>query len=244
MLKGKHNIWDSLLQYGFEFIGLHYGSYRAFVVDNEDPDNMNRLQLRIPHLNELADDSTWAWPKGLHGANGNGMQVLPQRGDMVWVEFEYGNPDYPIWSFAGYGENEKPKEFKTVNHSGYKTKNGTIIIINDNKGEEEILVKLNSNTDYIKINKDILELESKLIKLGKEGEEQAVMGNTLNDKLDKILDEIDKLHTTLLNHTHTSNVGPTGTPINFAQIQATKQELINIKSSIPEILSNKVKIDK
>lgn len=244
MAGDKFNIWTSILQYGLEFIGLHYGSYRAFVIDNDDPDNMSRLQLRIPHINELTDDSTWAWPKGLHGSNGNGSQLLPQKGDMVWVEFEYGNPDYPVWSFAGYAENEKPSEFKTPKHYGFKTPKGSIVLINDNKDEEEILVKLNSNLDYIRINKDLLELEAKLIKLGKDGDEQAVLGNTLNDKLDLILDEIDKLHQALITHTHTSNVGPTGPPINYLQIEQTKQALNQIKSSIPEILSNKVKLDK
>ena len=244
MGRGDYNIWNNILQWGLEYLGMHYGSYRAFVVDNEDPEKMDRLQLRIPHINELADDSTWAWPKGIHGGSGNGSTLLPSKGDMVWVEFEYGNPDYPIWSHAGYGEGEKPEEFKTTKHYGYKTPKGTLVLINDNKGEEEVLVKLNSSTDYIKINKDVVELESKLIKNGKNGDEQGVLGNTLDEKLTKILTELDKLHDAILTHTHTSNVGPTGTPINFTSFQDTKIALEEIKSSIPEILSNKVKIDK
>lgn len=243
-MAGEYNLWTNIIQYGLEFMGLHYSTYRAFVVDNEDPEGLGRLQLRIPQMNELADDSTWAWPKGQHGSKGNGIQMLPQKGDMVWVEFEFGNPDYPIWSYAGYAEDEKPIEFKTVRHYGFKTPNGTTILINDNKGEEEVLVRLNSNSDYIKINKDIIELESPLIKNGKGGDEQGVLGNTLEDKLDQILTQIDKLHTALLNHTHTSNSGPTGTPINYISIEQTKDALNDIKSSIPDILSKKVKIDK
>jgi uncharacterized protein involved in type VI secretion and phage assembly len=32
-----------------------------------------------------------------------GMWCLPQIGTGVWVEFEQGDPDYPIWSGCWYG---------------------------------------------------------------------------------------------------------------------------------------------
>lgn len=240
----KENIWYNIMQYGLEFIGKHYSSYRAFVIENNDPLKLNRLQLLIPHINEFKPDGTWAFPKGTWGGKDYGTQMLPQKGDMVWVEFEYGNADYPIWSHASYGEEEIPEEFSTVNHYGFKTPLGSIVLINDNEGEEEILVKLNSNKDWIKWNTDILELESKLIKLGEKGEEQAVMGNTLKKKLEQILEEIDKLNELLINHNHTSSSGPTGTPINANFIEEVKEELLEIKGTLPEILSDKVKIDK
>jgi len=240
----RESIWWQIITYGLEFIGLHYSSYRGFVINNEDPGKMNRLQLRIPHLNELSDDDTWAWPKNVWGGKDYGVQMLPQKGDMVWVEFENGNPDYPIWSHAGYGEEELPTEFKTKNHYGFKTPNGNIILINDNKGEEEILVKHKSSLDWYKLIKDEFELESKLIKLGKNGEEQALMGNTTKDKLDAILEKLDNNQQILIQHTHTTPVGPSGPPIQASDLTQVKTDLQTIKGELPEILSNKVKIDK
>lgn len=242
-IRTKESIWYNIINYGFEIIGRHYSIYRAFVVDNKDPLNMNRLQLLIPHLNEIEADDTWAFPKGNFGGKNYGSQLLPQKGDMVWVEFEYGDPDYPVWSHASYGEDELPKEFETVNHYGFKTPNGTLIIINDNDGKEEVLIKHAQKGEWLKIRNGEIELESKTIKLGKDGDEYAVLGNTLKDMLEDIMDKLDNNQKALMSHTHTTNVGPSGPPINATEFSKVKSGLNSIKSKLKDFLSSKVKID-
>ena len=240
-IKTKESIWHNVIKYGFELLGRHYSSYRAFVVDNNDPLGMNRLKLLIPHLNESTPDDSWAFPKNVFGGKNYGTQLLPQKGDMVWVEFEYGDADYPIWSHAGYAENELPKEFETINHYGFKTPQGTLILINDNDGKEEVLVKHASNSDWFKINENEIETESKTIKLGKNGDEKGVLGDTLKKRLDEVTDKVNELITILATHTH---AGPTGPPIKAQQITTIKTNIQSIKDKYSEILSNKVKIDK
>ena len=243
-IRTRESIWYNILMYGLEVIGRHYSSYRAFVIENDDPLKLNRLQLLIPHINEATHDTTWAFPKSAWGGKNYGSQLLPQKGDMVWVEFEYGDPDYPIWSHAAYAVDELPKEFESVNHYGFKTPQGTTIIINDNDDKEEILVKHASSTDWFKIIKDELELESKVIKLGMNGDEHAVLGDTLKGKLEEILDKLDSNQQALITHTHTTNVGPSGPPINASEFTSVKSGLKSIKSKLQEFLSKKVKIDK
>lgn len=243
-IKTRESIWYNIINYGFEMIGRHYSIYRAFVVENKDPLNMNRLQLLIPHLNESAPDDTWAFPKNVFGGKNYGTQLLPQKGDMVWVEFEYGDPDYPVWSHAGYGEEELPKEFESVNHYGFKTPQGTLIIINDNDDVEEVLVKHATTKEWLKIIKDEFELESKVIKLGKNGDEAGVLGDTLKKRLDEIMEKLDENQQALIQHTHTTNVGPSGPPINASAFTNVKSGLSTIKSKFEEFLSKKVKIDK
>lgn len=240
----RETIWHKILMYGLECIGLHYSSYRAFVIDNEDPGKMNRLKLRIPHLNDVVDDDTWAWPKNVWGGKDYGSQMLPQKGDMVWVEFENGDPDYPIWSHAGYAEEELPKEFINNRCYGFKTPSGSLILINDNKDKEEILVKHKSSLDWYKLTKDEFELESKLIKLGKDGQEPALMGNTTKDKLDKILQILIDNQDILSNHIHSTPSGPSTKPVQHVEILKVKTGLNDIKNTLPEILSEKVKLDK
>jgi hypothetical protein len=240
----KNSPWFNILNYGLETIGIHYSSYRAFVHDNNDPENLGRLQLLVPHLNESSPDQTWAFPKNQWGGKDYGVQMLPQKGDMVFVEYEYGNPDYPVWSHAGYGENEKPAEFSSPYHYGFKTPNGTLIVIDDTDDAEEIMIKLVGGNDWIKITKDQLETESKLIKLGKNGDEPGVLGDTLKGKLDDILEKLDNTHQILISHTHPTNSGPSGPPVQAAQFSQVKTGLSEIKSSLTEILSKKVKIDK
>lgn len=231
------------MTYGLEFFGRYYGSYRGFVANNEDPLGMNRLQLVIPILNPTAVDETWAFPQNVWGGKNYGAQVLPQVGDMVWVEFEMGDPDYPIWKHAGYAEGEKPEEFETTNHYGFKTPKGTILLINDNKEQEEVLVKLNSQEEWVKIIKEELEVEAKLIKLGANGDEQAVMGDTLKEKMDTLMDRIEDLNDAFIKHKHAGSSQPP-TPDDIAVVEAIQVKLDNLKDEFPEYLSEKVKIDK
>lgn len=241
-IKYKDTIWWKVIQYGLEYLGLHYGVYRAFVVENEDPEKLDRLQLRIPHLNAYSDDQTWAFPKGVWGGKNYGMNLLPLKGDMVFVEFMKGDPDYPIWSHAGYARDEKPAEFLNSNY-GFKTPRGTLILINDKKGEEEVYIKHKSNNEWTRIKAGEYEMEAALIKLGKDGDEQAVLGNTLKDKLNQLDSKLDDLLQALMNHTHTSNSGPTGVPINIIDFTQIKSEIAQLDMTLEDILSNKVKLD-
>lgn len=239
----KDSIWYKLMTFGLEFLGLYYGSYRAFVVDNEDPENLGRLILRIPSINANSVDDTWAFPIGTWGGNNYGFNVIPRKGDMVFVEFQNGNLDYPMWKPGSYARDEKPPEFNNSNY-GFKTPRGTLILINDKKDEEEVLIKHKNQSEWISIKKDILETEAKLIKLGKDGDEQAVLGDTLKSKLNQIDAKLDELFTALIQHTHTTNVGPSGPPINMVTFANIKADVQQIDMSLDEILSIKVKIDK
>lgn len=241
---GKDSIWYKIMIYGLEFLGKYYGKYRAFVVDNEDPNGCNRLRMLVPHLDNITPDDTWAWPASSWGGKDYGVQILPMKGDMVWVEYEYGNPDYPIWSHASYARDEKPKEFDTTKHYGFKTPSGTLVVINDNVGEEEILVRHNSRLEWLKITKEEVEFEAKLIKLGKKGEEPAIMGDTYKKTLENIMEQLDKTYNALLKHTHPSSTGPTGMPINTKEFEDIKKNMGDIKGTFKEFLSTKVKLDK
>jgi uncharacterized protein involved in type VI secretion and phage assembly len=76
----------------------HYGKHRGVVVDAADPLGRGRLRLRVPSV--LGEDvSGWAeacLPYG--GRADEGMFLVPSVDARVWVEFEAGNPDRPIWT--------------------------------------------------------------------------------------------------------------------------------------------------
>jgi Type VI secretion system/phage-baseplate injector OB domain len=77
-----------------------YGKYRATVINNVDPMQMGRIQAMVPDVAGFVP-STWAMPcLPLAGIN-NGVFTVPIIGSGVWIEFERGNPDYPIW-VGGY----------------------------------------------------------------------------------------------------------------------------------------------
>jgi hypothetical protein len=70
------------------------GSYRAVVVDNVDPLQQNRLGVVVPEI--YGDASAWARAAST-------AVMPPSAGETVWVTFEHGDTDYPVWSLEEGG---------------------------------------------------------------------------------------------------------------------------------------------
>ncbi|MCA1593612.1 MAG: phage baseplate assembly protein V [Acidobacteria bacterium] len=66
-----------------------YGIYRAIVEDNADPLNVMRLKVSVP---ELSLTLSWASPCVAVDEVG-----VPAIGTGVWVMFERGDTDFPVW---------------------------------------------------------------------------------------------------------------------------------------------------
>jgi hypothetical protein len=77
-----------------------WGKYRGTVFDNIDPEFRGRLIVMVPDVSTLLPTS-WALPCAPLATLQGGTFVVPEIGDAVWVEFEHGDPDYPIW-VGGY----------------------------------------------------------------------------------------------------------------------------------------------
>jgi uncharacterized protein involved in type VI secretion and phage assembly len=80
----------------------YYGKYRGTVLNNIDPLQIGRLMVQVPDVSNLIP-SSWAMPCFPISGKQMGAYMIPQIGAGVWVEFEQGNPDYPIWSGCWYG---------------------------------------------------------------------------------------------------------------------------------------------
>jgi hypothetical protein len=86
----------------------YYGKYRATVVNNIDPLGQGRLLLTIPDVKGFLP-STWALPCVPSAGALMGMYVVPPPiGAGVWVEFEQGDPDYPVWVGCFWDPNPVP----------------------------------------------------------------------------------------------------------------------------------------
>lgn len=80
----------------------YYGKYRGMVISNVDPMQQGRLMVQVPDVGGLIP-GTWAMPCVPIAGIQNGMFALPIPGSGVWVEFEQGDPDYPIWVGGFWG---------------------------------------------------------------------------------------------------------------------------------------------
>lgn len=79
-----------------------YGKYRGVVVNSVDPLQIGRIQVIVPDVSNLML-SSWAMPCAAVGGMQTGFFAVPIVGAGVWVEFEQGNPDYPIWVGCFWG---------------------------------------------------------------------------------------------------------------------------------------------
>jgi hypothetical protein len=91
---GEGNGGDALTRY--------YGKYRGTVMNNVDPEQRGRIQAFVPDVLGLTP-SSWAMPCVPVAGKQEGLFAVPQMGAAVWIEFEQGDPDYPIWTGGFWG---------------------------------------------------------------------------------------------------------------------------------------------
>jgi hypothetical protein len=79
-----------------------FGKYRGLVIENVDPLQIGRIQAQVPDvLGETP--SSWALPCVPAAGIQAGCFIAPPIGSQVWIEFEQGDPDYPIWTGGFWG---------------------------------------------------------------------------------------------------------------------------------------------
>jgi hypothetical protein len=84
-----------------------FGKYRGKVENNIDPMMLGKIQVSVPAV--LGEGSlSWAMPCVPFAGSGVGFFMIPPVGANVWVEFEGGDIDYPIWSGCFWGVGEVP----------------------------------------------------------------------------------------------------------------------------------------
>ena len=85
----------------------YYGKYRATVTANLDPLQMGRVLVSVPAV--PGAELSWAMPCVPFAALEAGASSLPMVGAPIWIEFEGGDPDYPIWSGTFWAEGQGPQ---------------------------------------------------------------------------------------------------------------------------------------
>jgi hypothetical protein len=80
----------------------YYGKYRGTVVNNVDPLLIGRIQAFVPDVAAVLP-SSWAMPCVPIAGIQSGAWMVPALGSDVWIEFEQGDPDFPIWVGGFWG---------------------------------------------------------------------------------------------------------------------------------------------
>jgi uncharacterized protein involved in type VI secretion and phage assembly len=74
----------------------YYGIYRGTVVNNIDPMLTGRILAIVPAVSVLIP-TTWCDPCFPFTGKQMGAFMMPQIGGSVWIMFQGGDPDYPVW---------------------------------------------------------------------------------------------------------------------------------------------------
>ena len=88
-----------------------FGKYRGVVINNIDPNQEGRIQAMVP---DVAGEQALSWampcvPANLPTEIGS---ALPKIGAQVWIEFEDGDVDRPVWTGCLWTGNDVPPSLR------------------------------------------------------------------------------------------------------------------------------------
>lgn len=255
---------------GLEYFNRYYSEYRAIVVDRDDPLKAGRLRLLIPGISDEPLEQ-WVYSAGVYAGPGYGLKLIPPVDSVVYVIFENGDPNKPLWKHGYFADNEIPESLSHPDQYWLLTPNGMIIEMND----KDNYIKIEHNKgDVVTLNDNGISIESKKINLGTtdKQKEPAVMGETLEkllkdliDQNNKVIDEVNNLRAetvkalnSLTTPADLTNIYTAALAVNMKaqatsyqasttqvqlSLEATKKELTAIKDTTSKIKSKKVGLD-
>ena len=113
----------------------------AVVVQVDDEKSMGRVKVQFPWQKDDNEKTPWIRVVNPMAGNEQGVYFIPEVGEVVFVDFEFGNPDIPFVTGSMYHGQVLPGN-KLFNHQnnikGIITKRGNHIIIDDTEGKEKI----------------------------------------------------------------------------------------------------------
>ncbi|GHD05184.1 baseplate assembly protein [Streptomyces violarus] len=139
----------------------YLGKFRGRVVDNNDPLRIGRVTVEVPDV--LGDEpSTWALPCLPFTGPESGQFVVPPPGAGVWVEFEQGDPSFPVWTGCWYGAAEElPPDARRELQANSPSKLVVVqtpqahkLVMNDTPGAEQGILLQAQGGAYIRITKE------------------------------------------------------------------------------------------
>ena len=139
---------DGLLARG-DADGRYYGVVVGVVTNNRDPENLHRVRVRFPWLNN-DDESNWARVASPGAGKDRGLYFLPEVDDEVLVAFEHGCVEHPFVIGALWNGRDAAHESNADganDQRSLKSRSGHVIRLCDRAGHEtiEIVDKTGNN---------------------------------------------------------------------------------------------------
>ena len=167
----------------------YFGKYRGTVTDTNDTTKRGRVKVKVPAV--LGGLETWAMPCFPYAGNGVGLFAIPEKESGVWVEFEGGDPSYPIYTGGFWGDNEVPVNEQDTpavptmkilrSEKGLQLSmndEGQIITLSDQDGSNIMTIEVQAGTIKVKGKTKVI-VEAPSIELVEEADHPIVFGDEL-----------------------------------------------------------------
>ncbi len=128
-------------------VGWLHAPYLALVVSLDDPDHLNRVQIRLIAFDDVTNQDAPIWARVVcpFAGKDRGAFLVPDVDDEVLVVFQNGDPSYPLiigglWN----GTNTPPEDIQSGGVNRYKvirSKNGVKLTLDDQQGQETFIVE-------------------------------------------------------------------------------------------------------
>lgn len=125
----------------------YFGLYPALVTDIVDPDQLGRIEVKLPWLGrDGADVRAWATLLTPYADNDQGFMVLPEVDTQVVVGFEAGCLRRPyIVGAAWNGVESLPEQTEAANNKRLiKSRAGSILEFDDTQGAAKVTLSMQS----------------------------------------------------------------------------------------------------
>lgn len=134
------NIWDTLVDTSHQEASRIYGVVIGIVTNNQDPENLGRVKVRFPWLNN-ENESNWARIAVLMAGSGRGTYFLPEVEDEVLVLFDHGDVRFPYIIGSLWNGSDKPPANNEDNNNNIRmiqSRSGHVIRFDDTENSEKI----------------------------------------------------------------------------------------------------------
>lgn len=181
-----------------EVRGRFYGKYRGLVDEIGDARNLGRIKVRVP---EVYGDvvSPWALPCAPFAGNNLGFYAIPPVGSGVWVEFEAGDKERPIWSGGWWGDGELPQDEAggqtDTPKKVFRSEQGLMLVfdddamsiaLSDQNGNNLLKIKVNDGTVRVQATTKVV-VEAPQIELVDGAQHPLVFGDDLLNYLNQLV---------------------------------------------------------
>jgi len=117
-----------------------YGVVIGVVTNNQDPDGLGRVKVRLPWLSK-EHESNWARVTAPMAGNDRGLYLLPEVDDEVLVAFEHGRAEFPYILGSLWNGKDKPPGKNDGGKNSVrllKSRSGHVVRLDDTDGGEKI----------------------------------------------------------------------------------------------------------